>query len=215
MQDDVISKQQNFWSGKFGSSYIERNNSIDKINHAYRIQTGISVEDIFKEIFGNLDKDLSILELGCNIGTKLQILNNMGFKKLHGVEINQEAANLAQNNNPSFHIFNSSIEEFDSEKNHFDIVFTSGVLIHVDPNNITQIIKKMVNLSKKYIFGFEYFDENISEIKYRENNNVCWKMNYPKRIQELFPNLKLVKSKKIFYNNDDLCDIAYLFEKSF
>ena len=71
----------------------------------------------------------------------------------------------------------------------------------------------MVNLSKKYIFGFEYFDENISEIKYRENNNVCWKMNYPKRIQELFPNLKLVKNKKIFYNNDNLCDIAYLLEK--
>jgi len=142
MHDDIISKQQNFWSGKFGSSYIERNDSIDKINQAYKKQTGITVEDIFKEIFGNLDKDLSILELGCNIGTKLQILNNMGFKKLHGVEINQEAANLAQNNNPSFHIFNSSIEEFDSEKNHFDIVFTSGVLIHVDPNNITQIIKK-------------------------------------------------------------------------
>ena len=38
-------------------------------------------------------------------------------------------------------------------------------------------------------------------------------MNYPKRIQELFPNLKLVKNKKIFYNNDNLCDIAYLLEK--
>ena len=72
----------------------------------------------------------------------------------------------------------------------------------------------MVRLTNKYIFGSEYYSDSLVEIKYRERPNVLWKQNFPLLFTNLYPSIKKIKEEKIYYKNEDLCDIVYLLKKT-
>ena len=59
--------QHNFWLGSFGDEYIERTGSFEKLNKIYMDLTGVPVTEIFEKFFSGFDRDLEILELGCNV----------------------------------------------------------------------------------------------------------------------------------------------------
>ncbi len=205
--------QRKFWTGNFGQEYIKRNQKLDEINESYRKQTGITVQQIFEDFFKSLDRSSKILELGCNVGINFEILKNMGFRNLTGVEINPQAISIAKQNHPELTFVNSSIEEFDSSDDEYDLVYTAGVLIHINPNSLNSVISKITSLSKKFIFGFEYFSEILTEIRYRENSLTCWKQDFPSLYLKLFPELRINKLKKIGYVDNELQDVSYLLEK--
>ena len=205
--------QKNFWENEFGTHYIERNKTLSEINEFYKQQTGITQEEIFTNFFSGINRKYKILEIGCNIGLKLSILKKMGFSNLVGLEVNKTAYEIARKNNPDVSFINSSVEEFKPNGEQFDLVYTSGVLIHIHPSSLDAIIKKIVNLTNEYIFGFEYYSDTLMEIPYRGHSNVCWKQNFPLLFKKLFPSLITIKEEKIRYKNKDLCDIAYLLRK--
>ena len=209
---DINSKQREFWKGNFGAEYAERNFSLKNVNSSYEKETGVTVESIFQTFFKKINRDSKILELGCNVGLNLGILGNMGFNNLTGLEINSETIKLAKTRNPEITFINSSIEEYDSENEKFDLVFTAGVLIHINPKVLDLILNKIIKLTTRYIFGFEYFSEKLEEISYRGNENVCWKRNFPSAYNKLLPEIKTVKEQKFYYKNNS-CDIAFLLEK--
>lgn len=211
-EPELNSEQREIWSGTFGDLYINRNQTIEQVNENFKKETGITVQSIFEDFFAKIPKNYSILELGCNIGVNISMLNKMGFQEITGIEINKKASDIASKNNPYAKIVNSSIEEFEAQQT-YDVVFTAGVLIHINPNYLNFIIKKIVNLSREYIFGFEYFSEDLKEVKYRNQLNSCWKQNFPKLYLTSFPNLKMKKIKKIFYKETDLVDVAFLLQK--
>ena len=205
-------QQREFWTGDFGTEYIERNKTIETVNELYKEQTGITVEKIFESFFEKIDRDCTIIELGCNVGLNLSVLNKIGFKNLTGLEINKSAFSIAKKNNPNISFINSSIEDFEVTKT-FDLVYTAGVLIHINPDTLPLIIKKIDKLSKKYIFGFEYYSDYLEEIKYRNNESTCWKQNFPELIKKFNPSFKTIKQEKFQYKDENICDIAYLLEK--
>ena len=86
--------QHNFWLGSFGDEYIQRTGSLEKLNSIYFNLTGTSLSKIFENFFSDFDKDMTILELGCNVGIKLEILKNMGFSNLTGLEMNPKALDI-------------------------------------------------------------------------------------------------------------------------
>jgi len=207
------SQQRKFWLGEFGSSYLERNLTLDNVDERYKQETGITRKQIFNQFFQKINKNSKILELGCNVGLNLLILKNMGFTNLYGLELSKSALQIASKNMPDITFIHSSIEEYNPKGMMFDLVFTVGVLIHIDPKALRSIIKKIVSLTKNYIFGFEYFSNNLTEIEYRSQKNVCWKQNFPLLYRKIEPNLKLIKEKKIHYKNKDLIDTVYLLQK--
>ena len=140
-------QQREFWTGDFGTEYIERNKTIETVNELYKKQTGITVEKIFENFFEKIDRDCTIIELGCNVGLNLSVLNKIGFKNLTGLEINKSAFSIAKKNNPNISFINSSIEDFEVTKT-FDLVYTAGVLIHINPDTLPLIIKKLINFQK-------------------------------------------------------------------
>ena len=204
-------KQRLFWQNEFGDEYINRNKSVKEINQLYQQQTGVTKEEIFQKFFGQLDRTKNILELGCNVGLNLVMLRNLGFQNLTGVELNEKAFRIAKEQNPKFTFYNDSIENFVPKGDNYDLVFTSGVLIHINPLALNDIIKKILNLTKEYIFGFEYYSDKLVEINYRGHSNVCWKQNFPRLLKQIIP-LKTIKEEKIFYTNQNLCDITYLLQ---
>jgi pseudaminic acid biosynthesis-associated methylase len=205
--------QAKTWAGNFGDDYVERNISVDMINTDYVKLTGLEYNDIFLDFFQDLDRNLTILELGCNVGNNLSILRSLGFTNLHGLDINSKAIDIAKSRYSDIHFYNSSIESCEFPARNFDLVFTAGVLIHINPVTLPDIIKKILSLSKQYVFGFESFSESITEVFYQNSNNLYWKQNFPQLFKNISPDLTMVKERKLQHLNSNLQDICYLFQK--
>ena len=74
-------------------------------------------------------------------------------------------------------VTNTSIEKFDT-KIKYDLVFTKGVLIHINPKNLKKIYKKIYKFSSKYILISEYYNPYPTKKFYIEDI----KKNYSKEI---------------------------------
>ena len=212
MLDDNY-EQREFWKKEFGDEYIKRNNSLEYADSFYKKATGHTKSEIFENSFSSLGKNLKILELGCNIGINLEILKKLGFKNLYGLEINEKAIEIAKIKHPDTKFFHGSIEEFDFDNQKFDLVYTAGVLIHINPNSLEEIIKKMISLTTKYVFGLEYSSDDLKKIQYRGNENYCWKQDFPSLFRNLYPKLITVNEEKIPYLSENQHDILYMFKK--
>ena len=121
----------------------------------------------------------------------------MGFKNLYGIEIQQEAIRQAKISVKNLHIVCGSALNIPFKDRQFDLVFTSGVLIHIHPKNCVIVLKEIYRCAKKFIWGFEYFSPQLQEIVYRKYKEVLWKSDFCKLLLETFPDLKLIKEEKI------------------
>jgi len=206
-------EQREFWKGEFGNAYVERNNDVDKANELYKNMTGYTQQEILQKFFSDIDKESKIIEIACNVGLKLSMLKKLGFKNLYGIEINKNAYEIAKQNNPDITFIHSSFEDYDPKGEQFDVVCTGGVLIHMNPSVIPAIIKKMMSLSKHYIFGFENYADELTEVNYRGHRDQLWKQNFPQLFRDLYPSLTTVREEKIHYNEENLIDVVYLLKK--
>lgn len=82
---------------KFGEEYTQRNLFDNKaLDEIYISDIGISRTDMNNYFIGDLDREIKILEVGCNIGIQLVNLQEMGFKNLYGIELENRAIELAK-----------------------------------------------------------------------------------------------------------------------
>ena len=165
-----MNSEQIFWAGSGGDSYAIRVKEYQntKYNNGYE-------KDIMRSFLSNIPRDSSVLELGCNIGNVIQILKEFGFSDITGVDINESAIRKARERFPEFNFIHSSIEDLDVGKT-FDLVLTSGVLIHIPPDSLTDVIEKIQKLSNSYIFGREYYSKEFTKINYF---SYCASGDYP------------------------------------
>ncbi|MFW9965186.1 MAG: pseudaminic acid biosynthesis-associated methylase [Candidatus Sifarchaeia archaeon] len=206
----VKTEQEEFWKGEFGDEYTLRN--AGDWDAFYRKQWGVTRTELNNEFLSDLSKDARILEVGCNRGYQLQILQNQGFNNLWGLEINTKALQIARENK-TLNLIEGSAFDIPFKNDFFDIVFTSGLLIHIAPEHLPNIMDEIYRTSRSYIWGFEYYSEECVEIVYRGHKNRLWKNNFVKIWQQRFLNLKLIKQQKIPYLDNDNIDMMYLLKK--
>jgi len=210
----MSNKQTNFWTGKFGKEYNDRNNySHEEWERFYINNWGITKTKMNESFIGDLPKDIRILEVGSNIGMQLRGLQQMGFINLYGIELQSDAVEKSKQQTKGINIIQGSGYDIPYKDSYFDLVFTAGVLIHIAPENYKTIMSEMVRCSKKYIWGFEYFSENITDIPYRDNIGFLWKADFSKIFLQNFSQLKEVKRHYFKYVNSDNVDCMYLLEK--
>ncbi len=192
--------QQKFWMGQFGKEYVSRN-SLNRL-----VQNNLG---LFSKIFINRLPPKNCLEFGANIGANLIALKNL-FPDIvtHGVEINTFAFNQLKKNLGKKNIYNQSIESFNKTKK-YDLVFTKGVLIHINPKNLNKIYEKMYKLSKKYILIIEYYNPKPVSIDYRGHKDKLFKRDFAGEIMKKYKSLKLldygfVYHKDLSFPQDDL-----------
>ncbi len=187
----------NLWNNPvFSEEHIKRNGVMGQVH-----------KDVFFDFFDPLDRKMSILELGCNIGLKLEYLKQLGFENLTGLEINKDTVNQASKRNTDIKFIHGTIEDFVPESS-YDLVFTSETLIYFSPENIKFISDKIQRMAKKYIFGKEFFSESPKEFKHRSDDLVFWSNDY----QTMFKNMKTIKARKI-KNPNGLIENSYLLSK--
>jgi pseudaminic acid biosynthesis-associated methylase len=208
-------EQIDFWKSDFGKEYTDRNSHSATDWDKFYINTwGKTKIEMNQNFLGSLSKDIKILEVGCNTGMQLNGLQRMGFQDLYGIELQRYAAEEAKKFTKNINILCGSGFDLPFKNNYFDVVCTNGVLIHISPTDLPKIMAEMYRTTKKYIWGFEYYSENVTEINYRGHTNYLWKADYAALFKQQFPDLKLVKKEMFPYvENPSNVDYMYLLEK--
>ena len=196
--------QEKSWIGSFGNEYIKRNShqSILKSN-----------QNLFSKILESTKKVNSILELGCNIGLNLESLNRISKKfELLGIEINKKAYQELSKKHTAFE---SSVIDFIANRK-YELVFTFVFLIHINPNELEKIYKKLYTLSNRYILIAEYFNPLPVVVEYRNEKSALFKRDFAGDLLDLYPDLKLI-DHGFFWKRDKVCGEDninwFLFEK--
>ena len=207
-------QQEEVWNGEFGEKYTDRNiMSPDELDQLCIDNYGISRTELNKEVLDKLNVDI-ILEVGCNVGNQLLLLKMMGYTNLWGIELQEYAVEIARKRTSGINIAKGSAFDIPYKNKFFDLVFTSGVLIHISPDDIDKVLIEIYRCTNKYIWGFEYYNpEGYQMVNYRETDSLLWKTDFAKLFLDKFPDLRIVYKKIIKYKNNDNLDIMYLLEK--
>ena len=166
-------EQQEFWKSQFGEQYRDKNTKFDekRCDEAWSI--------MLRYFNGQLPQ--SILECGSNIGRNLKSLKSIApSSELSLIELNKESFDIAVKRFSPKQKFNGSIDQAPFENDSFDLVFTSGVLIHIHPNDLLPTMKKMFDLSDRYILLAEYFSREPESIIYHGQKDKLFKMDFGK-----------------------------------
>jgi pseudaminic acid biosynthesis-associated methylase len=161
-----------FWAGPFGDEYIERNRF--EWQKRARFWNRVIPQDV-----------KTILEAGCNIGNNLKAIRATRQISAVGVDVNQKAIDWAAqfcfevHNVPGADI----AQRFGPAS--FDLVFTSGVLIHIAPEDLDQVMAAIVETSKRYVLAVEYADEVETAVTYRGFDDKLWRRPFGQLYQSM------------------------------
>ena len=205
-------EQTKEWAGDFGQEYTDRNAiTIKEMNNLYKQQYGISRSELNALFLGRLNHSIKILEIGANIGNQLLCLQELGFTNLYGIELQQYA--ILQSKAKDICLIQGSAFNIPFKDSQFDLVFTSGLLIHISPENIIKVLEEIYRCTNSYILGLEYFAEQPTEIAYRGHSNLLWKADFARLYMECFQDLKLIREKELNYLDNHNVDSMFLLRK--
>ena len=97
--------------------------------------------------------------------------------------------------------------------NFFDVVFTSGVLIHVAPPDLPKALREIHRCAREFIWGFEYYAPQKMEVPYRGQQGLLWKMDYARVYLDRFEDLYPVRVEQIPYLESANVDSMFLLSK--
>lgn len=211
MKNKNKTNQEKFWSGDFNKEYIDRNNIDDKVSNIP------SRSNMFYKVLSNTHNVASITEFGSNIGMNLLAIKTIKPNiDINAIEISSDAyEKLTQIENVNS--INKSILEL--EKGDIpvsDITFTSGVLIHINPEMLENVYDNLYKFSRRYIMVAEYYNPTPTMIPYHGKNDMLFKRDFAGEILDRFSDLRLV-NYGFHYHRDNhfpLGDITwFLMEK--
>tara|TARA_B100000941_G_scaffold211214_1_gene154779 strand:- start:6723 stop:7346 length:624 start_codon:yes stop_codon:yes gene_type:complete len=193
-------EQEDFWSGNFGDNYILRNRS------ETFLQSNIN---FFKKALKKVKKIDSMIEFGANVGMNIKAIKSLGkIKIFKAIEINKKACFDLEKVIGKENVFQNSILDYkNSEK--FDLVLTKTVLIHINPEKLVDVYRKIYKSAKKYVLIAEYYNPSPSVIEYRGFKNKLFKRDFAGELIDLYPDLQIldygfVYHRDQFYPQDDI-----------
>lgn len=163
-----------FWRGDFGNDYGRRN----KPDWRERVPL---LTNILEQTGAT-----SFLDVGTNAGFNLHALRSISEEYImSGIDVNRQALDLAQ------------AAGFDVEEGRADqvvemfgegaaeLVITSGVLIHIAPDDLTAAMTAIRDASSHYVLAIEYDSDVEREINYRGNTGRLWARPFGKLYEAL------------------------------
>lgn len=182
------SSELKFWTGGFGNSYIDRNAAI-----AEHLRARVSLwAKILNGMAGAPPQ--SILEVGSNIGNNLRALRTLTGAELHALEPNRQARETLVQDGvvPADNVLEGMAAQIGLGDASVDLVFTSGVLIHIHPEDLLAACTEMHRVARRYIACIEYFSDKMETIPYRGHNDKLFKRDFGGFWLDNFPKLKVL-----------------------
>lgn len=219
-------KELEQWRGDFGKEYTLRNMKvrplsfnanevkIEAFEQDYLRIYGTTKLDLNRAFLGDIDRSIRILEVGTNVGLQLILLKQLGFSKLYGVEPQIQAVQILEKYDKDIKPVVATAFHLPFKDAYFDLVFTSGVLIHINPADIPLAMREIYRCSRKWIWGFEYYSPEILEVEYRSRKGLLWKADFANLYLQNCANLKLIKKQRLRHIQEpQLEDEMFLLEK--
>lgn len=176
-------EQEKFWAGEFGTDYIDRNKGAKLL---------ASNLNYFTKALSQCINIKSCIEFGANIGMNLKALKLLYPSiKLNGIEINKDASQDLEKLIGKENVFSGSIFDWES-KDLYDLVLIKGVLIHINPNMLKNVYKKLYDSTHRYILLCEYYNPSPVTISYRGHKNRLFKRDFAGEMLDLYSDLTLV-----------------------
>ena len=203
------SEQEKFWADTYAEDYIAKNS---QFNH----ELGAVA---WGKMLASMDGELvKYLECGCNIGRNIeQIRRIKPLARASVIEISKPAFQFVSANQSLEQAFNGAILDSAFEPCSFDLVFTMGVLIHINPDQLVAHMQKMLTYSKRYVLMGEYFSRTPESIVYQGEYEKLFKRDFGKLFLENF-SARLVDYGFLWghlYDSAGFDDITWwLFEKT-
>jgi len=192
--------QLEHWQSDFGRAYTDRNSlTPDALDALYRRNYGIGRKELNQRFLADMPRDARILEVGCNEGNQLCALREMGFQNLYGVEIQDYALRKARARVENAQLALATAFEIPYPDSFFDLVFTSGVLIHIAPADLPKALREIHRCAGGFIWGLEYYSPQPMEVPYRGHEKLLWKMDYAGLYLNLFDDLAAVRVEQLPY----------------
>ncbi|MES2715328.1 MAG: pseudaminic acid biosynthesis-associated methylase [Pseudomonadota bacterium] len=177
------SAQEAFWAGDFGTDYIQRNQGSQLL---------AANLDFFAKALRQARQLGSCIEFGANIGMNLRALQLLLPQlQAHAIEINPDAATQLRSLLGPEQVHQGSILDFQPQRQ-WDLVFTKGVLIHINPELLPQVYDLMVAASARYVLVAEYYNPAPVAIPYRGHADRLFKRDFAGEILDRHPQLQLV-----------------------
>ena len=180
-------EQEKFWAGEFGTEYSDRN-----------VGANILASNIalFADIFKQTPKLNSVIEFGANIGLNLRALDLLypGLEQV-AVEINEAAAKKINDALPNSKVFNLAISDFDPgmlSNGPCDLALIKGVLIHINPDQLRMVYKKLYESTNKFILICEYYNPKPDTVSYRGHSDKLFRRDFAGEMLDTYADLKLV-----------------------
>lgn len=173
----------------------------------------MALRELNCRFLGSIPADTRILEVGCNIGNQLSLLQRLGYSNLYGVDVQDYALEIAKARVKNLNLAQASSFALPYEDEYVDLVFTSGVLIHISPNDLPFALDEIHRCAKSYIWGFEYYAATLTEIDYRGHGELLWKMDYAREYLARFDDLELVEEQRLPYLENQNVDSMFLLRK--
>ena len=172
------SDQEGFWAESYSKEYIEKNSQFDDIKGS----------EGWSKILKCTNYEISnFLELGCNVGRNIKQLQKvLPSAKPSVIEISEEAFEYANDQFTFEHAFNGPILDSDFAENSFDLTFTMGVLIHINPDQLLEHMKKLYGYSNNFIVMGEYFNRTPVSLEYQGQKDKLFKRDFGKLFLENF-----------------------------
>lgn len=203
-------KQISAWRGEFGDNYVDRNTSNPERFRALTTSFG----QILDRIHGA--PPASILEVGANIGNNLAAIKAVSGAELHAVEPNAKARGLLAESGrvAPENIHDAMANSLPFADNSIDLVFTSGVLIHIPEEDLESVYRDIHRVASKYILSIEYFSPTPTRIQYRGETDLLFKRDFGGYWLDLFDDMEPVANGFLWKRTTGLDDLNWwLFAK--
>jgi pseudaminic acid biosynthesis-associated methylase len=208
MSDPVV--QAEFWRGEFGDSYTERNAvSPDQLRARCAMWSNILSHTLAVP-------PQSILEIGANIGVNLRALRALTDARLFATEPNEKARRrlIEEGVLDASNVRDGLASSIDWPDAVADLVFTSGVLIHIHPDNLEASLREIHRCTNRWIVTIEYFSDKPEMIPYRGREDLLFKRDFGGYWLDTFPNLRVTAYGFVWKRVTGLDNLTWwLFEK--
>jgi pseudaminic acid biosynthesis-associated methylase len=184
----MTTPQIEFWRGEFGDCYTDRN-----IASADQLQARVA---LWAKIMSHMlsAPPQSILEVGANLGVNLRALRTVTSARLHAVEPNDKARNILLRDQvvAAADLKSSVASAIDLPDRAVDLTFTSGVLIHIHPDQLLESLTEIHRCSARWIACIEYFSDKPEMIPYRGHDDRLFKRDFGSYWLDNFTDLRPV-----------------------
>lgn len=176
-------EQEEFWAGEFGNEYLKRNTSMKRV----AVQMAF-----FSRVLARTSGIKTVLELGANTGVNLAALGGLLPElKMQAVEINENAARECEKL-PNVDVYVGSAFDYEVEEKAYDLTFTRGVLIHINPEKLPVMYEKLYQGSRRYILIAEYYNPSPVEVGYRGNDGRLFKRDFAGEFMDRYADVQLL-----------------------